>query len=70
MRTRSGRIATIALGVIALVVGLVWVGQGANLIQGSSMTGSQMWFTIGIVVAIVGGALLLTGLRRGGDRRR
>lgn len=46
------------IGFLALVVGGVWIGQGANLIPGSSMTGSQMWLVIGIVVALVGVALL------------
>lgn len=61
MSRRTSRILGV-IGLLALVVGGVWIGQGANLIPGSSMTGSQMWLVIGIVVALVGVALLATSL--------
>lgn len=51
------------IGLLALVVGGVWIGQGANLIPGSSMTGSSMWLVIGVVVALVGVALLAKSLK-------
>lgn len=56
----------IAVGAIALVVGLIFTGQGSGLIGGSSMTGSQMWLIIGIILAIVGIVLLVLGIRRRG----
>jgi uncharacterized membrane protein len=61
------RFLLIAIGVILLVVGLVFTGQGSGLIQGSTMTGSRMWLLIGIVLAIVGIVLVVLGIRR---RRR
>lgn len=64
MNSRSGRIALIVVGVIALVVGLVFAGQGANMIPGSSMTGDSKWLYIGVVLAIVGLVLLAFGTRR------
>jgi hypothetical protein len=56
----------IAVGAIAVILGGVWAGQGLNLIPGSFMTGSRMWLSIGLIVAIVGIALIVLGLRRPG----
>ena len=64
MTSRIGRIALITVGVIALILGGVWAGQGMNLIPGSFMTGDRMWFSIGLVLAILGIILILLGLRR------
>ena len=55
------------IGVIALVIGLIWIGQGSNLIKGSSMTGQSMWLIIGLIVAAVGAALLILASRSGRD---
>jgi len=43
-----------------VVVGGVWIGQGAGWIHGSFMTGDALWLVIGLVVAIVG-LWLITG---------
>ncbi len=67
--TRTGRIALITVGVIALIVGGVFAGQGLNLIPGSFMTGSRMWLAVGLIVAIVGIILIVLGLRRPGHGR-
>ncbi|WP_394768695.1 hypothetical protein [Lacisediminihabitans sp.] len=69
MTTRNGHIALITAGVIALIVGGVWVGQGLNLIPGSFMTGSRMWLAIGLIIAIVGIIMIVVGLRRPGRGR-
>ncbi len=43
---------------VLIVVGLVWMGQGFGLLQGSSfMTGDARWGLLG-VVCFVGGALI------------
>ncbi|CAN5334348.1 hypothetical protein BH09ACT1_BH09ACT1_12830 [soil metagenome] len=68
MNSRSGRIALIVVGVIALVIGLVFAGQGANIIPGSSMTGDSKWLYIGIALAIIGLVLLAFGTRRRAGR--
>lgn len=67
--SRTGRIALITVGVIALIIGGVFAGQGMNLIPGSFMTGSRMWLSIGLIVAIVGVILIVLGLRRPGHGR-
>ena len=64
MKSRGGRIALVIIGVIAVLVGAVFAGQGANLIPGSSMTGDRMWLYIGVIVAIVGIVLIVLGVRR------
>lgn len=52
MRTRL-----IIAGVL-VVVGLVWMGQGTGVIQGSGfMTDDTRWAVIGFVVFLVGAAI-------------
>jgi hypothetical protein len=44
------------LAVVLVAAGLVWIGQGTNLLQGSSfMVGDGRW-------AVIGGATLIAGL--------
>jgi hypothetical protein len=65
-RVRRGRNpAILALGGIGLLIGLVWIGQGAGLLPGSFMTGDPTWLGIGLVVGVVGLALFGIGLRGG-----
>ena len=67
---RKGKPVLVGLGAVAILIGLVWVGQGLNLIPGSFMTGDPKWFVIGAVVALVGGLLVIGGLRRPPIARR
>ncbi len=48
------RRAGIIVGIIAVLVGLLWVLQGSNVIGGSVMSGKSMWLWVGAVVAIAG----------------
>ena len=59
----------VIVGVVALVIGGVFAGQGANLIQGSSMTGDPTWLYIGLALAVVGIVLIVVGVRRRGSAR-
>ncbi|TMD43518.1 MAG: hypothetical protein E6I88_01330 [Chloroflexi bacterium] len=54
----------LVVGAIGMVVGAVWIGQGAGWIAGSFMTGSHFWLIIGIIVALIGLALVVGGVRR------
>ena len=69
MRSRAARITLIVVGIVALLVGVVFAGQGANLIPGSSMTGDRTWLYIGLALALVSLVLLVVGIwrRRSGD---
>ena len=64
MKSRLGRTILTVIGAVAVLVGAVWIGQGANLIPGSFMTGDRTWFGIGLFVAAAGVGLLVLGLRR------
>jgi len=46
------------VGVVCVLLGLLWIGQGINLLPGSFMSGQAMWAIIGLVLVIVGGWLL------------
>jgi hypothetical protein len=58
------RLGSLVLGVIGLLVGAVWILQGAGVLPGSFMTGQRLWLVVGIVVAVFGLALTYRGLRR------
>jgi hypothetical protein len=51
------------IGVILVLVGGVWFGQGIGVIGGSFMTGEVLWAVIGAVCLFLG-AMLLIGARR------
>lgn len=52
------------VGVILLGLGALWILQGANILAGSVMSGQSQWLYIGIVVAVLGLALLWWTHRR------
>lgn len=39
--------------VLAILLGLVWIGQGVGLVRGSFMTGRPEWAIIGAVLSAV-----------------
>lgn len=45
-------------GVVACLVGLLWIGQGLSSKQGSGMTGHRQYAALGAVVFVVGLGLL------------
>jgi membrane protein DedA with SNARE-associated domain len=49
------------LGVAALLVGLLWIGQGLGLVMwpsSSFMLDQRIWALYGIILAVLGAALL------------
>lgn len=58
------RIAGIIVGIILILLGGVWILQGANVLAGSVMSGHSQWLYVGIVVVIVGAGVLWWTLRR------
>jgi uncharacterized membrane protein YhhN len=46
------------IGAVLFLTGIVWIGQGTTLIQGSSMTGSTFWAVVG-AICVVAGLILL-----------
>ena len=51
-------IARRILGALLALTGIVWLGQGLNLISGSSMTGSTFWAVVGALCLAAGLFLL------------
>jgi hypothetical protein len=58
------KIGGIVFGVLLLLIGAAWIGQGLGYIKGSFMTGAMQWFWIGLVCVVVGAGLLIFSIRR------
>ena len=56
------------VGVLAVLVGVVFIGQGTNVIHGSSMSGHGGYAGLGAVLVVIGLGLVLWAWRSG--RRR
>lgn len=46
------------IGVVLVVIGAVWFGQGIGAIGGSFMTGEVLWAVIGAIAVFLGLSLL------------
>lgn len=55
--------ARMIIGLILIVIGAVWFGQGIGVIHGSFMTGEVLWAVIGVIAIFLGGSLV-AGSRR------
>lgn len=51
------------IGAVAVLVGLVWAGQGMGAIGGSSMSNDPTWLVIGVVLIVVGAVLAFLSTR-------
>ena len=61
------RLALMILGIAALAVGLLWIGQGMGLVRwpaSSFMIDQRPWSMRGLLLAIVGLILILASRRR------
>jgi hypothetical protein len=54
MLSKLARTIGLIIGALAVLVGGVWIGEGAGLIKGSFMTGSPTWLAIGLLCLVVG----------------
>ena len=64
MTPEDGRVLVRWLaGVLCVVVGVIWFGQGVGLIGGSFMTGEAIWAVIG-ALAICFGVVLVRPRKR------
>jgi hypothetical protein len=64
MRSTAARTAGLIIGGLAVLVGGVWIGQGAGFIRGSFMTGSSTWLAIGLLCLAVGLMLIFLSVKR------
>ena len=46
------------VGILIGLMGLVWLGQGLNLIKGSFMTGQTQWAIVGAVLVVIAAWLI------------
>jgi len=53
----------VGIGVVALLVGIVWILQGANVIMNSTMSGSSFWLGAGVVLLVAGLILAAWGVK-------
>jgi hypothetical protein len=61
------RIAVLIVGIAALLMGLLWIGQGAGLIHwpaSSFMIDQRPWIARGAILAVVGLMLIMWRVRR------
>ena len=53
----------LGVGVVVLILGLVFLLQGAGLFKGSAMTDNHFWVYAGAFIALAGAAMVAVGLR-------
>jgi len=53
------RIAITIVGIIAILLGGLWILQGANVMPNTVMSGQSQWLYTGIVLALAGVAALV-----------
>jgi hypothetical protein len=54
----------IVLGVLAVLLGIAWTLQGLNILGGSAMSGHLQYTVLGVIVLVIGLALVWVGSRR------
>lgn len=52
------------VGILLILVGVVWILQGFNILLGSMMSGHILYAILGLVVGLIGIALLVYANRR------
>jgi hypothetical protein len=58
------------IGIVAVLLGLLWVFQGLGVITGGFMSGNKVFFGIGLLLVIGGIASLYSGARRKSTAKR
>lgn len=51
------------VGILLVLLGVLWTGQGLGYIEGSAMTGSAVWAIIGPIAAAFGGVMVYNARR-------
>ena len=64
------RWALLLVGIVLMLVGSIWLLQGANLLPGSVMSGQAFWAWVGGIVLIAGVVVFALAVRRGLMRPR
>jgi hypothetical protein len=53
----------VIVGVVLVLIGLLWIGQGLGWVSGSAMSGHIQYTFLGLVVGVVGVGFILWGTR-------
>jgi hypothetical protein len=67
MKEQMMKLVLLIAGIAAVLMGLLWVGQGAGLVhwpQSSFMLDQRPWVTRGAVLAVIGLVLIAVSRRR------
>jgi hypothetical protein len=59
-------VGRVVAGVIGILLGVVWILQGLNIRKGDGMSGHGIWAVLGVVLVLLGIALL-RGARRSSE---
>ena len=54
----------LAISLVLLAVGLLWVSQGLNLLGGSAMRGQPFWAMVGVALVVVAAGVAWTARGR------
>jgi hypothetical protein len=57
------KLVFVGAGVLLVAVGVLWTLQGLDYVKGSGMSGSTFWAVVGPVVAVIGIAMVVGGVR-------
>ncbi len=60
------RIAIVVVGVFVALSGLLFTLQGFGAVSGSPMSNTTTWSVLGPIIALIGLALAIGGIRRRG----
>lgn len=58
------KIALLIVGLLVIIVGALWTGQGLGIVPGTFMYNNQNWIYLGALTMIVGIGILYVGNRR------
>jgi hypothetical protein len=53
----------LAISVVMVLIGLVWIGQGTGMIGGGAMSGQSIWAVVGVVLIVAGAGVAWTARR-------
>ena len=59
-----GRVVTLVLAALLILIGAVWFFQGIGALAGSPMTGVSFWAFAGGIFVVIGVVLVIRGVRQ------
>ncbi len=58
------RRSRLLIAIALFLIGLVWIGQGTDVIKGSAMSGGGIWGVVGGVLVVAAALVLINERRR------